>query len=75
MSNRTVVPQGKIFPSLLRVAKKKGERFDDYFKSVSPWEIKPELWGIFHKAESRIKLTSLKKSRGKLSKFRQGCPE
>jgi hypothetical protein len=49
MNDWTIVPQGKILPRLLRVAKRRKKRFDSYFKAVSPREIKPELWDIFHK--------------------------
>lgn len=47
MNDRTIVPQGKIFPSLLRIAKRRERRFGRYFKAVSPREIKLELWDFF----------------------------
>lgn len=36
MNDWTIVPQGKIFPSLLRVAKRGERRFDGYFKAFFP---------------------------------------
>ena len=49
----------KYFPVCLEQQKeKKKNDLMVISKSVSPREIKPELWGILHKAKSSIKLTS-----------------
>ena len=67
--------RGKYFPFCLEQQKEE-KKVWWLFQICLPREIKPELWGIFHKAKSSIKLTSLKKKlSGKLKWIWTGCPD